>query len=87
LSSKVYGINSCLKQIDPNLYTKGAAQAKTSLNGKAQPFLTTGGEAVTKRKILLKKNTRSCSFVSQITQTRKIGRQGSRQEQNAETSI
>ena|ERR1700730_4006109 len=54
LASKVYGINCRLKQIYPNLYTKGAAQAKTSLNGKAQPFLTTGGEAVTKRKILLR---------------------------------
>jgi hypothetical protein len=29
---------------------KGAAQAKRELNGKAQPFLTTGGEAVPKRK-------------------------------------
>jgi len=29
---------------------KGAAQAKNELNGKAQPFLTTGGKAISKRK-------------------------------------
>jgi len=32
--------------------TRGVAQRKGKLNGKAQPFLTTGGEAVSKRKIL-----------------------------------
>jgi len=29
---------------------KGAAQAKNELNGKAQPFLTTDGKAISKRK-------------------------------------
>jgi len=35
--------------------TRGVAQRKGKLNGKAQPFLTTGGEAVSKRKILQRK--------------------------------
>ena len=35
---------------DRDFNDKGVAQAKDKLNGKAQPFLTTGGEAVSKRK-------------------------------------
>ena len=35
---------------DGDFNDKGVAQAKDKLNGKAQPFLTTGGEAVSKRK-------------------------------------
>jgi len=39
-----------------NSLQQGAAQGeKGELNGKAQPFLTTGGEAVSKRQILQRK--------------------------------
>jgi len=33
---------------DRDFNDKGVAQAKDKINGKAQPFLTTGGEAVSK---------------------------------------
>ena len=35
---------------DGDFNDKGVAQAKDKLNGKALPFLTTGGEGVSKRK-------------------------------------
>jgi len=35
---------------DRDFNDKGVAQAKDKLNGKAQPFLTMGGEAVSKSK-------------------------------------
>ena len=35
---------------DRDFNDKDVAQAKDKLSGKAQPFLTTGGEAVSKRK-------------------------------------
>jgi len=43
---------------------KGAAQAKRELNGKAQPFLTTGGEAVPKENLGKKENKKLLKQVS-----------------------